>query len=174
MVEAEVVVVQWAVAVVVMVQLTIEVADAVEDIGPAGPQAGPSASGPLAAAAAEARAAAAAEPGQQIGAGMAGTYRPVRDGGAPGAGPARRRLIGKQNAYGHLAPGVANQLAIQDAAAAASADQLLNDATQRSLQDVNREHARSSAAASAAASLYPTGVPTQQDASSSAAAASSS
>ena len=137
-------------------------------VGPAGPQVGPSAAGPKAAAAAEARAAAAAG-APPTGAGMAGTYGPVRYGGAPGAGPARRHLNGTQD--GHLAPGVADQLARQDAASAAAADQLLTDATERARQETEREHARRSAAASAAAaSLYPTGVTPQQETSEEAAA----
>ena len=68
--------------------------------------------------------------------------------------------------------GVVGQLAIQDADASASADQMMVDADQRAREAIEREHARRSAAASAAAaSLYQTGEETQQDASSSSAAA---
>ena len=90
-------------------------------IGPAGPQVGPARPQPQA--------------GPQVGAGP-----PAGAGmaGGPGAGPARTRLIGKQNAYGQMTPGVQpvpsgviGQLASQDASASASADIMMVDATQR-------------------------------------------
>ena len=150
-------------------------------IGPAGPQVGPARPQPQAGAGVRAAAAEARAAGPPAGAGMAGNYGPVRDGG-PGAGPARTRLIGKQNAYGQMTPGVQpvpsgviGQLASQDASASASAYTMMVDADQRAQEAIDREHARRSAAASAAAaSLYPTGVPTQQEASSSSGAAASS
>ena len=143
-------------------------------IGPAGPQVGPARPQPQAGPQPRA--------GPPAGAGMAGNYGPVRDGGQPGAGPRRTRLIGKQNDYGQMTPGVrpvpsgvVGQLAIQDADASASADQMMVDADQRAREAIEREHARRSAAASAAAaSLYQTGEETQQEASSSSAAAASS
>ena len=67
-------------------------------IGPAGPQVGPARPQPQAGAGVRAAAAEARAAGPPAGAGMAGNYGPVRDGGQPGAGPARTRLIGKQNA----------------------------------------------------------------------------
>ena len=145
-------------------------------IGPAGPQVGPARPQPQAG---PQPGAAGPQPGA---AGPAGNYGPARYGGAPGAGPARTRLIGKQNTYGQMTPGVQpvpsgvlGQLASQDASATASADQMMVDATQQAKEALDREHARRSAAASAAAaSLYPTGVPTQQEASSSSGAAASS
>ena len=148
-------------------------------IGPAGPQVGPARPQPQAGAGVRAAAAEARAAGPPAGAGMAGNYGPVRDGGQPGAGPRRTRLIGKQNDYGQMTPGVrpvpsgvVGQLAIQDADASASADQMMVDADQRAREAIEREHARRSAAASAAAaSLYQTGEETQQDASSSSAAA---
>jgi hypothetical protein len=71
--------------------------------------------------------------------------------------------------------GVVGQLAIQDADASASADQMMVDADQRAREAIEREHARRSAATSAAAaSLYQTREETQQEASSSSAAAASS
>ena len=134
-------------------------------IGPAGPQVGPARPQPQAGAGVRAAAAEARAAGPPAGAGMAGNYGPVRYGGQPGAGPARTRLIGKQNAYGQMTPGVrpvpsgvVGQLAIQDADASASADQMMVDADQRAQEAIEREHARRSAAASAAAaSLYQTG-----------------
>ena len=150
-------------------------------IGPAGPQVGPARPQPQAGAGVRAAAAEARAAGPPAGAGMAGNYGPVRDGGQPGAGPRRTRLIGKQNDYGQMTPGVrpvpsgvVGQLAIQDADASASADQMMVDVDQRAREAIEREHARRSAAASAAAaSLYQTGEETQQEASSSSAAASS-
>ena len=150
-------------------------------IGPAGPQVGPARPQPQAGAGVRAAAAEARAAGPPAGAGMAGNYGPVRDGG-PGAGPARTRLIGKQNTFGQMTPGVQpvpsgviGQLASQDASASASAYTMMVDADKRAQEAIDREHARRSASASAAAaSLYPTGVPTQQEASSSSGAAAAS